>query len=200
MKKRCICAFICACILFSVCILPSSASENGVFRVAVIVDSDMLEGFASSEGVLRAFVEKIKENAASATFYFDTEDIVESEDLAAALIYLKVNGFRTGVFATDAYGAHKFNILIKYITKSASRLALCEESSAQSLIDSGYSAIYDFDLVFSENDKSDISFSAEGDTLVLFKLYDGSASDFEKLLEYALENGLELRAVTEKTE
>ena len=77
---------------------------------------------------------------------------------------------------------------------------MCEESSVQSLIDSGYSAIYDFDLVFSENDKSDISFSAEGDTLVLFKLYDGSASDFEKLLEYALENGLELRAVTEKTE
>ncbi len=194
MKKRCICAFICACILFSVCVLPSSASENGAFRVAVIVDDSALEGFAESEGTLRAFVASLEDNDASAAFYFDAVDIVESVDLTAALVYLKVNGYRVGIYANDVHDAQKFNIFIKYVTKSASRLAVCEKEAANKLSGAGYSALSDFDVVLAEDESGELSFSEDADTFVLVKLYDGSIQDIEKLLEYALENGLEISA------
>ncbi|MBE6654927.1 MAG: hypothetical protein E7608_05660 [Ruminococcaceae bacterium] len=196
MKKRCICAFICACILFSVCVLPSSASENGAFRVAVIVDDDALEGFAASEGMLRDFVTSIEKEDAFAAFYFDAGDIVESVDLTAALIYFKVNGYRIGVYANDVHDAQKFNIFIKYVTKSASRLVACEKDMAEKFSAEGYSPLCDFDIVLESGTGKELSFEQGKDTFVLIKLYEGSVQDAEKLLECALENGLEIRAAS----
>lgn len=199
MKKKILCACVCACILLCVCVLPSSAGEEYSFRAAVIVDSEDIAGFASSEGTLREFVSVMRENTLTASFYFDAENITESPDLAAALIYLKVNGFRIGIAANDIIDAQSFNYIIQYVTKSASRLVLCKEESLDSFKERGFSPVSDFHIVFSGDGDSELSVSDEGDTFVLFELYEGSFDDAQALSGLAAEKGAEVRGITEKT-
>lgn len=199
MKKKILCACVCVCILLCVCVLPSSAREEYYFRAAVIVDSEDIAGFANSEGTLREFVSVMRENAITASFYFDAENITESPDLAAALIYLKVNGFRIGIAANDILDAQSFNYTIQYVTKSASRLILCKEESLDTFRERGFSPISDFHIVFSGDGDSELSVSEQGETFVLFELYEGSSGDVEILSELAAEKGAEVRGITQKT-
>ncbi len=199
MKKKIVCACLCVCILLSVCILTSSASEKYFFRAAVIVDSEDIAGFASSEGILREFVLAMRESALTATFYFDSEDVMESRDLTAALMYLKVNGFRIGIAANDTLDVHNFNYTIQYVTKSASRLVLCDEEATSGLKESGFSTVSAFHVAFSKDVENTLSIVEDGDTFVLFELYEGSADDARALSEFALEKNREVRGITEKT-
>ena len=199
MKKKILCACLCVCILLCACVLPSSASEKYFCYTAVIIDSDDIEGFANAEGIFRKVVSGMRERGMSATFYLDADDITQSRDLAAALIYLKVNGFGIGILASDTSDAKELNYIIQYITKSASRLVLCEDSHAEDFENAGYSAVSEFDLAFSADEKGSLSLSEDSDTFVLFDLYEGSWDDINAIYELALEKNTEVRGVVRKT-
>lgn len=199
MKKKILCACLCACILLCACVLPSSASEKYFCYTAVVIDSDDIEGFANAEGILRSVISQIHDLGVSATFYLDADDIAENHDLAAALIYFKVNGFDVGIFTNDTLAAQELNYIIQYITKSTSRLVLCEEECAEDFENAGYSAVSKFDLTFSKEEKGSLSLSEDSDTFVLFDLYEGSWDDIKSIYELALEKNTEVRGVVCKT-
>ena len=199
MKKKILCACLCACILLCACVLPSSASEKYFCYTAVVIDSDDIEGFANAEGILRSVISQIHDLGVSATFYLDADDIEENHDLAAALIYFKVNGFDVGIFTNDTLAAQELNYIIQYITKSTSRLVLCEEECAEDFENAGYSAVSKFDLTFSKEEKGSLSLSEDSDTFVLFDLYEGSWDDIKSIYELALEKNTEVRGVIRKT-
>lgn len=199
MKKKILCACLCACILLCACVLPSSASEKYFCYTAVVIDSDDIEGFANAEGILRSVISQIHDLGVSATFYLDADDIAENHDLAAALIYFKVNGFDVGIFTNDTLAAQELNYIIQYITKSTSRLVLCEEECAEDFENAGYSAVSKFDLTFSKEEKGSLSLPEDSDTFVLFDLYEGSWDDIKSIYELALEKNTEVRGVVCKT-
>ena len=199
MKKKILCACLCACILLCACVLPSSASEKYFCYTAIVIDSDDIEGFANAEGILRSVISQIHDLGVSATFYLDADDIEENHDLAAALIYFKVNGFDVGIFTNDTLDAQELNYIIRYITKSASRLVLCEEECAEDFENAGYSAVSKFDLTFSKEEKGSLSLPEDSDTFVLFDLYEGSWDDIKSIYELALEKNTEVRGVIRKT-
>lgn len=199
MKKKILCACLCACILLCACVLPSSASEKYFCYTAIVIDSDDIEGFANAEGILRSVISQIHDLGVSATFYLDADDIEENHDLAAALIYFKVNGFDVGIFTNDTLAAQELNYIIQYITKSTSRLVLCEEECAEDFENAGYSAVSKFDLTFSKEEKGSLSLSEDSDTFVLFDLYEGSWDDIKSIYELALEKNTEVRGVIRKT-
>ena len=175
MKKKILCACLCVCILLCACVLSSSASEKYFCYTAVIIDSDDIEGFANAEGIFRKVVSGMRERGMSATFYLDADDITQSRDLAAALIYLKVNGFGIGILASDTSDAKELNYIIQYITKSASR------------------------ITFSADEEGSLSLSENSDTFVLFDLYEVSWDDINAIYELALEKNTEVSGVIRKT-
>ena len=199
MKKKFICTALFVCILLSLCVLPSSANGEGAFRTAVIIDSADIAGFSENTGVLHALIDVLEENeGVGVTFYIDIENTQTSTDLTAALMYFKVNGFRVGLYGNDEEAAVYFNNVIKYVIKGATRLLICEVQSADAFKEKGYSVITKFDISFTESSHDVINMNAQGDTFVKTVLDQSTVTDIERLIGYALPNGISILGANEK--
>lgn len=200
MKKKIICIFILACILLCLCVLPSSATEKGNFRVAVVIDSADIAGFHENGGTLRTFVNLLAASGGTeVTFYYDVANTQMDAELVASLIYFKVNGYRVGLCGDDELAVSNFNNIIKYVIKSASRLVLCEGVGAGALIENGYSVVSHFDIMFSDSEHGAVKTNAQGDTQVKIVLSGSTLSDCERLLNYAKTNDIAILGTNEKT-
>lgn len=200
MKKKFICMAISVCILLCLCVLPSLASGEGVFRTVVIIDSADIAGFSENTGVLRALLDVLEDNkGVGVTFYIDVENTQTSQDLTAALMYFKVNGFRVGLCGGDEEAIVYFNNVIKYVIKSASRLLICDGQRAGAFKEKGYSVISEFDISFTESAHDVINMNAQGDTFVKTVLSESTLNDIERLIGYALPNGISILGTNEKT-
>lgn len=200
MKKRFFSALILVAIFICAGLFCSSADAEtaGNFRVAIIIDSDDMEGFSEGEGVLRGFTEILDANPdISVTFYFDTGNTEKNEDLAASLLYFRVKNYRFGQYTGDTGSASEFGDYIKYVTKISERLVITDSPAA--FAELGYSVITDFDIIISDIENPEIRADIQKDVKVKLTLSANTLSEFQKLADYAAENSIGIFGTNEKT-
>ncbi len=200
MTKKIIGAILSVCFFMIVCIVPSSAQGERGFRVAVVIDSSDIKGFSQESGTLREFLKILKKHEdASVTFYYEAADTALDGDLAASLMYFKVNGFRVGIYGADDLAVANFNDIIKYMTKSKTRLVICEDSRAKILSEYGYSVMEKADITLSAEQKDSIYANKDTDTTVKLVLCEDTLYDIERLAEYAYKNYIYVYGTDEGT-
>ncbi|MGN1095663.1 MAG: hypothetical protein ACI4QR_04675 [Eubacteriales bacterium] len=176
----------------------ADGDNTHVFRVAVILDGEDIADFSDDAGTLRALTDMLEQYPDfKVTFYFDVANTEKSADLAATLIYFKVRGFRTGVYASSTEEASEFLDCVKYVVKTVERLAITDDPF--SFTAAGYSVATDFSLTVSRPGDFPLLSSEQGDTTLKFILSGNTLSEFEKLLLYASENSVGILGTNEKT-
>lgn len=191
MVKKIIVAILSVCFFMLVCIVPSSAQDERGFRVAVVIDSSDINGFAEGSGTLAEFLNILKKHeGASVTFYYESDDTALDGDLASSLMYFKVNGIRIGICGADDIAVANFNDIIKYMTKSKTRLVICEDSRAKTLSEYGYCVMEKADITLSAERKDNIYANKDANTTVKIVLCEETLFDIERIIEYAEMSGI----------
>lgn len=191
--KKIFCILLSSFMLFGAAVLPSSAETGGSFRVSVVIDSADIAGFGENSGTLRRFIDLLEKNEeVSVTFYYDASDTPMTGDFAASLLCFKVNGYSYGICGNDMLSVSQLNEKIKYVSKTASRLVLCDAANADAFEAAGYSAVSEFDIVI-DGENEDITSKPEGETQVKTVLSEKSLYSFERFLDNAKETGSAVR-------